>query len=85
MLGAVAYNTITHETIDITDKVIWESSYIAYPVEGAGWKLMAFLCVKGGAPGMDYLSEAAVPHFYENEGKVSIIILRNGAYYVIIT
>ena len=63
LLGAVAYNTITQEIIDITDQASLQDSYIEYPVEGAGWKLMAFLCVRDGTPGMDYLSEEAVAGF----------------------
>jgi len=41
----------------------YKGSYIEYPVEGDGWKLMAFLCVTDGVPGMDYLSEEAVAGF----------------------
>jgi len=65
LMGAVAYNTITHETIDITEKVSFRDSSVEYPIAGAGWKLMAFLCVKDGAPGMDYLSEEAVAGFIQ--------------------
>ncbi len=43
----------------------YKGSYIEYPVEGDGWKLMAFLCVTDGVPGMDYLSEEAVAGFIQ--------------------
>jgi hypothetical protein len=43
----------------------YTGSYLSYSVEGDGWKIMAFVTVKDGHIGMDYLSEEAVAGFIQ--------------------
>lgn len=54
-----AYNGNNKLTVD-TSASVKDGSYIEYKVPSGNWKMMAFVCVKDGTKGMDYLSADSV-------------------------